>query len=158
VVFSMILTVAWFLNTLMSPAYFANLGTGELRWNTGGHVAIGVLNFLLGVSLGLLYGGIGVVLAWALALLIGSGFILFSYHIGHRIPFKEMLPEESRCLFLAGGIGLSGGLLFYYFYDGPLVSPLAGALCLLIHLTVTAPFCWFHPMKGRLVKWFMPTG
>ena len=52
VLFAMVLTVAWFLNILISPAYFANLGTGHLLWNTVGHVVIGVLNLILGVVLG----------------------------------------------------------------------------------------------------------
>ena len=104
VFFAMVLTVAWFLNILISPAYFANLGTGQLLWNTVGHVVIGVLNLILGVVLGLLYGGMGVVWGWAAALIIGSGLILLSYNAGHCIPLRDILPEESRglCVLPAG--------------------------------------------------------
>lgn len=157
VFFAMVLTVAWFLNILISPAYFTNLGTGQLLWNTVGHVVIGVLNLILGVVLGLLYGGIGVVWGWAVALIIGSSLILLSYNTGHRIPLRDILPEESRGLFLAGGIGAAIGLLFYYIFYRQWVSPLAGALGMMIYVFIAVPFCWFHPMRGRLVKWFKPT-
>lgn len=32
VIFGILLAIGWFLNTLNAPAYFANMGTGELRW------------------------------------------------------------------------------------------------------------------------------
>ena len=156
VFFAMVLTVAWFLNMLISPAYFANLGTGQLLWNTVGHVVIGVLNLILGVVLGVLYGGIGVVWGWAAALIIGSSLILLSYHAGHWIPLRDLLPEESRGLCIAGGVGAVIGLFFYYTYYRQWVSPLAGALGVTIYVLIVMPFCWFHPMRGRLVKWFKP--
>ena len=156
VFFALVLTLAWFLNILISPAYFANLGTGHLLWNTVGHVVIGILNLILGVALGVLYGGIGVVWGWAWALVIGSGLILFSYHVRHGIPLRDLLPEESRVLCLAGAIGAALGLLFYYTYYGRWVGPLAGVTGVMIYVLIALPFCWFHPMRGRLVQWLKP--
>jgi O-antigen/teichoic acid export membrane protein len=150
VLFAMVLTVAWLLNILISPAYFANLGTGHLFWNTVGHVVIGVLNLTLGAVLGVFYGGIGVVCGWAAALVVGSGFILLSYHARYGIPLGDLLPEESRSLCLACGIGAAIALLFYY---RQWFSPLGSASGVMIYAFIVLPFCWFHPMKGRLVLW-----
>jgi O-antigen/teichoic acid export membrane protein len=64
--FGIFLSLGWLLNTLSSPAYFTYLGTGKLRWNIVGHIAIGAINVILGLLFGLLFGGYGVVLAWAI--------------------------------------------------------------------------------------------
>jgi O-antigen/teichoic acid export membrane protein len=157
VIFAMILTMAWFLNILISPAYFANMGTGQLLWNTVGHVVIGILNLILGVVLGLLFGGIGVVLGWAMALVIGSGLILLSYNSKHHLPLEDILPKESRGLLLACAMGSVMGLLLYYNFYRQWACPLAGVLCITIYVIIMVPFCWIHPMKGLLVKWLMPT-
>ena len=103
--FGVLLTLGWFLNTLSAPAYFVNLGTGELGWNVGGHVVIGILNAILGLLLGVYFGGTGVVIAWALSLALGSSLIYLSYHIKHKIPLIELLPRDSRLLIIVSLIG-----------------------------------------------------
>jgi O-antigen/teichoic acid export membrane protein len=94
IVFAALLTVAWGLNSLNAPAYFANLATGELRWNTIGHLVIGVLNVLLGTLLGYAFGGNGVVVGWSVALVTGSAIILLKYHLDHAIPFRALFTSS----------------------------------------------------------------
>ena len=79
--FGVLLTIGWFLNTLSAPAYFVNLGTGDLGWNVGGHVVIGVLNAIFGLLLGIYFGGTGVVIAWVFSLVFGqlSNLFVLSY-------------------------------------------------------------------------------
>ena len=49
VLFVTILAVGWFFSTLSVPAYFANMGTGDIRWNLLGQSTIGGINLLLGM-------------------------------------------------------------------------------------------------------------
>ena len=78
--FVVLLTVGWFLNTLAAVAFIFRLGTGNLRWNTIGQVVIAFANVVLGMLFGSLFGGPGVVLAWASALSLGSLIGLYTFH------------------------------------------------------------------------------
>lgn len=152
VFFSTLLAVGWFLNTINAPAYFANLGIGELRWNTISHVVIAVLNFCLGLILGNIYDGIGVIVAWVLSLVIGSFIISISYHCRHNIPIVELFPKESRSVGLASIGGLSVSLLLYNYLVGRIILPATTTIVFLAFFaTVAIPF-WVHPMRKRLTR------
>ena len=106
VLFADVLFVGWFLNMLVNPAYFANMGTGTLRPNVWGHVTIGVLNGALGGLLGWLFGSVGVVVGFVVALLAGSALIAALYHRAHDVRLGELAGRASLLLGLAG---LAGG-------------------------------------------------
>ena len=61
---------------MVSSSNFTNLGTGRLLWNTVGYIVFGVLNGILGIFMGTYYGGMGVVIASQLAMIVGSSVIL----------------------------------------------------------------------------------
>lgn len=151
--FSTLLAIGWFLNTLTAPAYFANLGIGELRWNTIGHVIIAVSNFGLGWLLGSIYGGTAVVVAWVFSLIIGSIIIPVSYHYRHKIPIIKLLPKENINIGLASIVALSVSLLSYYNLNDKLVlSATAAVLVLVFFVTMGIPI-WFHPMRKHMMRW-----
>jgi len=153
VVFTILLGIGWFLNTLAGPAYFTNLGTGELRWNVIGHVVIAVLNAGLGFLLGMLYNGIGVVVAWILSLSLGSSLIYISYHIRHKLPFMELIPKTSRKIIGACLIAtLSAFIIHTQLNYVPNPAPLIGLLILSSSIVIFVPF-WRHPMRKRLAGW-----
>ncbi len=144
--FGLLLAVGWFLNTLNVPAYFTNLGTGELRWNVVSHVAIAVLNAVLGLIFGVYYRGNGVVIAWVISLTLGSSLIYLSYHKKYKIPLIDLLPRESRLLIV---VSLLGTVFITAIQDKlsfMITIPVIFALIILIIL-------WFHPMRIRLVRW-----
>ena len=153
VLFAILLATGWFLNTLNTPAYFVNLGTGELRWNTISHIVIGLLNGGLGLLLGKLYGGVWVVVAWVFSLAIGSSMIALAYHLRHKISLSELLPRESRMTALACVIGMLIALLMYYSAYHLFSIITAGGLALLLFLVVVAPSLWLHPMRKHLMGW-----
>jgi O-antigen/teichoic acid export membrane protein len=151
VLFSTLLAVGWFINTLNGPSYFANLGTGELRWNIIGHVTIALLNFGLGFLLGYYYQGIGVVIAWIIALIMGSVIISISYHCRHNIPMVELLPRESRSIGFASIGGLCVSLLLYHYLVGRIILPGTATIGFLAFFaSIAIPF-WVHPMRKRLM-------
>ena len=152
--FTILLSIGWFLNTLNVPAYFANLGTGELRWNVIGHIVIGVLNALLGIILGLLFNGYGVVVAWIIALSIGSAVIYVAYHVSNSIPLIELFPQKSRpiffvctliilihSLFISIRFNLTFELLSFYF------------IILLISILLIFVTFYLHPLRKKVMNW-----
>ncbi len=152
ILFSTLLAVGWFLNTLSGSAYFVNLGIGEMRWNTIGHLIIAVLNFCLGLILGSVYGGIGVVVAWAFSLIVGSFTIPISYHYRHNIPIIELLPKESGVIGLACIIALSVSLLLYYYLVSRVIfAGTAMIVVFVFFLLVAIPF-WLHPVRKPLAR------
>jgi O-antigen/teichoic acid export membrane protein len=155
VMFGVLLSVSWCLNTLGAPASFVYLGLGDLRWNVVGHVVIALLNAGLGFLFGLLSNGIGVVVAWSVSLVSGSSIICLSYHIKYRIPLAELLPRASRWVIGVCLFGILSALLinhtFNHISDTVIVN---GMIVFLFSLIIFFPL-WFHPMRKRLTKWFI---
>lgn len=78
--FALLLNLGWFVNTLIGPAYFANLGSGKLNANMVSHVIMGLCTLFFGSALGLVYGGLGVVVGAVVGLIAGGVFLLV-FHI-----------------------------------------------------------------------------
>ena len=144
--FGILLSIGWFFNTLSAPSYFVNLGTGELRWNVISHVAIAVLNAVLGLILGVYFGGIGVVIAWVVSLALGSSLVYLSYHIKHKVPLIDLLPRDSRILITVSLIGAVFISAIQAKTGYMITIPAIFTATILIIL-------WFHPMRIRLVGW-----
>ena len=153
VFFSILLVIGWFLNTLTVPAYFANLGIGELRWNTISHLTIAALNLGLGLLLGSIYGGPAVVVAWVFSLIIGSIIIPISYHNRHKISGIELLPKENAPVGFASIIGIFSSLLIYHQLYSKLTPLVMGATLVLIFFFIFWIPIWVHPMRKHLMRW-----
>jgi O-antigen/teichoic acid export membrane protein len=155
VLFGVFLSLGWFFNTLNVPAYFANLGMGELKWNVISHVSIALLNLALGLWLGRSFGGIGVIGGWAVALAAGSSLILLSYHFRHRIPFGELIPPSSGAL---TGVSLAAILAFFFMMRFRLPSKdpaFLSALILVVFFGAILIPLWRNPMRRKLAGWIV---
>jgi hypothetical protein len=145
-----LLCAGWAVNTRSVPAYFCNMGSGRLRWNTIGHVLIGLLNALLASVLGVLAGWWGVVIGSTLALAAGSLVILVAFHRERGIAMAELVPGESRLLLIFG----IGATAVIGFAAVKLLSPDSGlevAFLPVVAITlVLAPFALMHPMRRTL--------
>jgi len=155
VVFGSLLTAGWFFNILSTPAYFTNLGTGELRWNVISHITIALLNIGLGFLFGLFYGGIGVVVAWTFSLAAGSSLVNLSYHMLHKISLFELIPKASKALIITCLIGI----LFAFFVQQKLDYSMSGLtlnslIVFFFSIIAFVPF-WLHPMRKRAMGWIM---
>ncbi len=152
VLFSALLGAGWFLNMLNAPAYYDNLGTGALRWNTISHVLIGVLNLALGWLFGNLWGGFGVAFAWAVSLAVGSNVVTMAYHSKNRIPLAELLPNQSRKAALASVAAVIAVLVIYFqlrpVMNMAIVAILSGAA----FAGIMAIPLWAHPMRKQLYE------
>jgi len=153
VMFSILLTIGWFLNLMAGPSYFANLGTGRLRWNTASHISIAMLNIILGVALGSAFGGIGVVIAWTISLILGSAVVIVSYHVENHIAFCILFPGETSRLAIASACGMLFGLLIYGKFNGVISISWLVPSCMVVFFAMVIPFFWMHPMTKRMKEW-----
>lgn len=148
-----LLAGGWLGNLLSAPAYFVNLGTGDLRWNTASHVALGSLNLALGWLLGKFFGGGGVAAASALALIAGGLTVIVAYHRQWNIPLRELLPPHGSRLIVASAIGVVTGAMAYYQLRAKIgLWQMTGLIALIGGLLIVVP-AWFHPTRKRLGDW-----
>ena len=153
VAFSALLSIGWLLNTLSSPAYHTNLGTGKLFWNVVGHIVIALLNVGFGVLLGIFYDGIGVIVGWMLSLALGSSIIYISYHIRYKIPVSSLVPEESRKNIAACLVGLLFVIVIYQMWGHRISLTALSAISILVFTGLIFIPYWMHPMRRRVFRW-----
>jgi len=151
VLFGILLSLARFLNTLEVPVYFVYLGIGELYWNVISHLTKALLNVGLGFLLGILYGGIGVVVAWVVSLVFGSGIVCLSYHIKNKIPLIELLPKASRMMVAICLFGILFSITIQHKLARVLNPTLLNSMVFFVFsIIIFVPF-WLHPMRKRLI-------
>lgn len=88
--FTYILLISLGINTLASAAYFTNVGTGDVKFNTIAQFIMGISNFLLGMTLGYLYQDYGILISHGLSIVIGSLWLMmnFNFRINRNINVK----------------------------------------------------------------------
>jgi len=150
IVYATILSSIYWFNTLTGPAYFVNLGTGSMYWNTWAFVVIALMNVVLGYLLGVVWGGVGVALGYGMAMLIGSSLIILGYHRDHHISLVELFPYESKPLFITCGIGLVAGWAVLSFLEVPNGFLAKAGLSLAICIFVIIPVFWMHPLRKKI--------
>ena len=139
--------IAWMINTISVPAYFMNMGTGYVYINTLSSIIMGTINFVLGVFLGTLYGAYGVMLAYFIALVFGSVYLLIAFQLKHDISLKLLMFREHLILISVSLFVLAFGLLRdHYFIDRQYDIPIILILCLNIIIAF-----WLHPVRLILV-------
>jgi O-antigen/teichoic acid export membrane protein len=148
-----LLSVGWLLNTLSSPAYHTNLGTGKLFWNVIGHTATALLNVGLGILLGVLYGGTGVIVGWMFSLAMGSSIIYVSYHLRYKIPLSSLVPVESRKNIAACVVGLLCVVAVHQIWGARVPLTVLSAVSIFVFIGVIFIPYWIHSMRKRLFGW-----
>jgi len=93
--FSMyVLTVATMINIMCGPSYFSSLGEGRLSILIIVHVGMAFVNFALGYILGWTINGYGIILAWGLALSLGSISLILIYTKKISIKLKDIFTKK----------------------------------------------------------------
>ncbi len=141
VVPAIILAVAWWVNAISVPAYFSYLGKGELRWPVVGHLLNAVANVFLGLLFGKFLGGIGPVIGWALALSIGSCFLLVKYALEQQIPLASLIPKDMIPILLVSLFVAITGLSVYFITDSAISESL------FVFLLLPIIFMMLHPLR-----------
>ena len=146
VLFSSALALAWGLNVFASPAYFSNLGTGRVFWNTAAHVWMGIANAVLGFILGPSFGAAGIIYGMGVALVSGSALVVVSFHWERKIAWGVLLPREALEV-ACSSITL---VLAEYYIFHTLVSQseaIRFLICLLLPFPILGLVLWRHPLR-----------
>lgn len=146
--------VAGFLNVFAGPAYFINMGTGQVGWNTLSHMIMGIVNGVLAWVLGVLYGADGVAWAFVTGIVSGSWLlvIVFQRHSGVRL--KDLVLSQNwllatMCLMVAL---LGDGL--WALMDS--FEVLRWSLYFVFFPLIIATVAWFHPIRAELTDRCVP--
>jgi len=159
VIFVAILSAGWLVNVLANPAYVVNLGTGALRWVSAGCIVTVVLNATCGFLAGRFASGFGlgavaVVSTAAFALAIGYVSVLIAYHIESRVPFAQLLPEESGLILVTSVVSalvLLPAICSESARSSALERPATAVILLLLAAILIS--AWRHPMRRRVWRW-----
>ena len=152
IIFGVMLALSWGLNTLTSNAYFTNLGTGDLKWNTLSHLIIAIVNVFLGIIFGAIFGGYGVALGAAVALVTGSWYLGYEFHKSYKLTIKHVLPIASYRMvtttlslaILSLGVSTHATLTE--------TSVVKQTMCLSVYLLLLGSAMWKDPYYKAIVK------
>jgi O-antigen/teichoic acid export membrane protein len=153
VLFAVVIALGWFPNMFSNPAYFANMGTGHLRWNVYGHLAMGGLNAALGALLGWHFGGAGVAIGFVVALLTGSFMVAAEYH--HRLGIRtaSFVERDSLRLGAASLVGMGAVVGLWLALRDAWHPVLLMGFVLAVYLVLIGWPLWMHAMRPRVVGW-----
>lgn len=118
-IFSMLVLIAsTFVNIMCGPAYFSSMGEGRLNILVVVHIGMAIINIVLGMILGRYLGGYGIIIAWGVALSIGSLVVIINYNSSLKLRFLEVFQKEEIKLFFLSLIIIVINVLSYQ-----LISP-----------------------------------
>lgn len=151
-----ITALAWGINIFAGPAYFMNVGTGLVGWNTMSNFIMGVLNVSLGWLLGSLYGAYGVACAYAIAIVTASSTLIAVYLLRNKVRWPNGFFMNQIGLLLASATIVSFGWIV------PLQistnDPVTLATRLILPPLVLGLAVWYHPLGQRLFGWLKSRG
>ncbi len=148
VFFVQIVTIAWTLNTFATPAYYANLGTGHVGWNTLSHVTMGGLNCIFGFLFGSYFGAKGVALGYAGSLVVGSWLLIANFHKQNAVSWRALFSHEQL-----GLASVSMIILAYSTFE--VMMPIGDEKIRMAILIFFLPLIlgvsvWFNPIRKRI--------
>jgi O-antigen/teichoic acid export membrane protein len=82
--FTYIILISLAINTLAGAAYFTNVGTGNVKFNTMAQSIIAISNVVFAILLGYFYTDYGVVFAYGVSIVIGSLWLVINFHIRNK--------------------------------------------------------------------------
>ncbi len=151
VIITILLAFAYWCNIVISPAYFANMGTATLKDNVAGNVIIAVLNILLCFCLGYFFTGYGVVVGWSMALAVGSLYIMYKYHRRNSLAITQLITKKDVVVIVFSFFYCSFCLLLFHFKSDLNVWIMFG-IDLFIFFLVCAVVYTIHPVSKMLVN------
>ncbi len=136
-IFSMfVLTASTFINIMCGPAYFSSMGEGKLNVLVIVHVGMAIINILFGMLLGKYAAGYGIILAWAIALSVGSLVVILNYNRTLKISLLDVFQKEEIKLFWISLVIIFINVLAYQFIspEKNILKVILGLLSLLLYL------------------------
>ena len=143
--------LAWCVNTFTGPAYFMNMGTGRVGWNTLAHLMMGTLNVSLGLLLGSFYGAHGVLYAYTIAVITASGVLIVAFQHQNRLNWRDAFSREHLGLMVASVVVVA----FTWTAALQITSgtPIGTAIGLVLPPFLLGLAIIYHPMRGQFLSW-----
>lgn len=148
--FSLLLFIAWFINMLNVPAYFAFLGIGNLKWNIISHFIIGVFNLFLCYLFGKTIGGIGVIIGWTISLALGSVIISIMFNKIQKIRLHEIISKENKILFIINLLAVIILVCIRLLIANSTTYLLLNGILIFLFVLVSTYFVWNNPIRMNL--------
>lgn len=147
--FALLLNFGWFANTISVPAYFANLGSGNLRENMIGQVILGTCSPCVGFVLGMLYGGVGVVFGAIAGLIVGSMFLVVSHMKQANLSWSTfIIPQHMTTLMVIGAL-----TTIFSNYGRDQSTSFMGVIGIALLCSIPLLiFGWFNPVRRVLLN------
>lgn len=115
---ALMLLFGWSINTLNIPAYMIFMALGKVRPLIISHTLIGAFTLFAGLPLGWLFGGIGVLVATVLGLIVGSAQVLYTFHQSFEIPFRTFCSKSTTHQILLFIFSFIYSISFIFFENG----------------------------------------
>ncbi len=151
--FATLLFIGWFGNLVGNPAYIGYMGAGDLRWNARSHLVMALLNGILALALGTLFGGTGVVVGFVVALLTGSLLVAVVYSAEHDFRLALWLAPENLVLGAATLCGMGAVLLLHHWWGTSLDTAVLFAASLALYALFAGGPLWLHSSRRQLHAW-----
>ncbi len=153
IVFASLLIGSYFLNNLEVPAYFDNLGTGHLGWNTISHVSMAAMNAALCAWWGWHWGANGVASGAAVSLVVASAMVLFAVNHKYQVPWPQLFPVDHRGLALTVVVATMAGLAWLaWTHDQGYSVVMATSILIPVFIGVWLVAGRRHPYLGELQR------
>lgn len=148
--FSLLLFIAWFINMLNVPAYFAFLGIGNLKWNVISHFITGTFNLLLCYIIGKLLGGIGVIIGWTASLALGSIIISIMFNKIQKIKLRDIITKENKLLFVINLFAVIILITIQILVANSVIYLLLNGILIGLFVLISSYFVWTNPIRMNL--------
>ena len=151
VIIAILLAFAYWCNIIISPAYFANMGSAILKDNVTGNIIIAILNIFLCISAGYFFRGYGVVAGWSLALALGSLYVIYTYHLKNRNGIRELFTRRDLVIITTSFLYCLFCLLLFWFKSDLNVWHMFG-IDLFAFLVICAVIFYIHPVSKIILN------
>ena len=108
-----VLTLGTIFNIMSGPSYFSCMGEGRLNIPLLSHISMAIINIILGVVFGYFWGGVGIILAWGIALALGSMATLILYQSSINITLKQIYTKNDISTLIFSVVSIIASIVLF---------------------------------------------
>ena len=150
IIMAISLTIAWYLNSITAPAYFAYLGQGDLFWVTASHVTMGFINLSFGYVLGSFFEWKGVIASFCFALIVGSFVPAWTYQRKVKLSIKTIFSRHDVLLFILCFTSSIASIIGNQYMQNTNMY-LRMSLIITWLISTNIFFVWIHPIRKEIL-------
>nr|WP_315464251.1 oligosaccharide flippase family protein [uncultured Rhodoferax sp.] len=150
--FGIILSLGWMLTNIGVPAFFYNIGTGQLGWNTASQFCSTGLLIPLALCSGIYYGSFAIVTSAMFAAAAANLGLAVIVQYRMKVPVRELMPVAHTFSYLSVAVAVAVVYSIKYI-TGPYFNNILLSLTeLIIYVFIISWSIWVHPYRKLMVK------